>query len=117
MESRYLQQRRLQKLGTAKPVEKEKLKGIANFSKKRVKKNREYKKIVQKKIEENPVCEIKSPVCTYWAEGLNHKQKRSPKNLIEEKNLENSCNACNGYCETHPVWAKEHGHFISKFQK
>lgn len=112
-----MEERRLQKLGLKEPAKKEQLKPIANFSKKREKVNREYRKIVKEKIEANPECVVKSPVCTFFAQGLNHKQKRSPKNLTKESNLENCCNACNGYIESHPEWAKANGHFISKFKK
>ena len=62
-------------------------------------------------------CQIKSPVCTGKAQGANHKQKRSPKNMLDKKNLERSCNACNRYVETHVEWAKENGHSVSRFKK
>jgi len=116
MESDYLKNRRLQKLGTKQPTPK-KMNVIAKVSDKRKIVNREYKKIVKGKLKENPLCEIKSPECTGKAQGLNHKQKRSPKNLTKLSNLENACNACNGYVERHPKWAKENGHSKSRFSK
>ena len=115
METDYLKNRRLVKLGLKEKPQKE-VKAIAKMSAKRKEVNKEYKKIVKSKLKENPDCVVKSPECTGKAQGLNHKQKRSPKNLTELANLENCCNACNAYIETHPKWAKANGHFISRFK-
>lgn len=95
----------------------ERPKAIAKVSKKRKVINREYRKVVSEKLSKDNRCKINSPVCTGRAQGLNHKQKRSPNNLINSNNLENSCNACNLYCETNVGWAKKNGHFISRFKK
>lgn len=92
-------------------------KKIAQYSKKRIKQNRELKNIVDDLKLVDPYCSIRSPVCTGRGQGSNHKQKRSPDNLTKKSNLELSCNACNQYCEDHPEWAKENNHFISKFSK
>ena len=92
-------------------------KPIAKVAAKRKVINRTYNKLVDEMLKENPKCEIKSPVCTGNAQGLNHKQKRSPNNLIKKENLERACNACNGYCEKHPKWAEKNGHQISRFKK
>ena len=83
---------------------------------KRAKLNRQYRKEVKKAAEESNLCEVNSPECTGIMEGMNHIQKRSAKNLLVKKNLTRSCNACNGYIERHPQWAKDNGHFISKFK-
>jgi len=112
----YLNYRRNLKLNgkTEKPKDK---KPIARQSEKRKTEQPKYKKIVKEMLAQNPNCEIKSPVCTGKAQGLNHKQKRSPKNLLDKANLERSCNACNLYIEEHPDWAQENGHQISRFKK
>lgn len=90
---------------------------IAARSKKRIREQLKYLKIVAEKMSESNLCEIRSPVCTGVAEGLDHIQKRSPANWLKKDNLQRACNACNQYKETHPVWAKENGHSISKFKK
>jgi len=96
-----------------KPIPKAKIK---KETKKRAKLNRQYRKEVKKAAEESNLCEVNSPECTGIMEGMNHIQKRSAKNLLVKKNLTRSCNACNGYIERHPKWAKDNGHFISKFK-
>lgn len=95
----------------------EKPKPIAKESKKRKEENKAYKKIVKGMIAEDPVCELKSPVCTGKAQGADHLQKRSPSNLTKRNNLKRACNACNGYKENNPKWAKANGHSISRFKK
>lgn len=90
---------------------------VKKVSAKRKVVDKEYKKIVKDLLGKNKRCEVKSPVCTGIAQGLNHKQKRSPKNITKLDNLERACNACNLYIEQNPVWAKEHNHFISKYKK
>ena len=96
---------------------KEPPKPIAKESPKRAKENRKYRKEVGKALESDPRCHINSPVCTGEAEGMNHKQKRSPNNISKKSNQEHSCNACNNYVEANPVWAKENGHQVSRFAK
>jgi len=101
----------------AGPKEKPAPKPIAKESPKRAKENRKYRKEVGKDLEADPRCHINSPVCTGVAEGMNHKQKRSPKNISKKSNQEHSCNACNNYVEANPLWAKENGHQVSRFAK
>ena len=51
-------------------------------------------------------CEVKIPqVCTKKAQGLQHKVKRSEKNLMDPDNLLRCCNACNAWIEQHPLEA------------
>lgn len=95
----------------------DKPKPISRESEKRKKLNKEYKAIVKKELGSGKKCEVKSPVCTGKAQGMNHIQKRSAKNLIEKTNLTPCCNACNMYIEEHPCWAKENGHSKSRFEK
>lgn len=98
--------------------EKDEQKPIAHFSKKREKLQREYRKFVEDVIKENKGrCAVNSPVCAKKATGLNHKQKRTPANLMIRKNVTPACDACNEFLESHQDWAKEHGHHISRFEK
>jgi len=92
-------------------------KPIARESKKRAKINMEYALINKVKLANDALCVVRSPVCTIFAQGQNHIQKRSPKNLTEPDNLENCCNMCNQYLEQYPGWAKKNGHWISRFAK
>ena len=100
----------------AGPKVKEMPKPIAKESEKRKKEKVVYTAQVKAIIAENPNCRINSPDCTGKAQGANHKQKRSPANYTKIDNLEGACNACNLYCETHPVWAEANGHQISRFK-
>lgn len=99
------------------PIPAEKPKPIPKESKKRRKLNNQYREKAGKELLPGTPCAIKSPMCTREAQGFNHKQKRTEKNLLDDKNLEPSCNACNGYIEENPAWAKEHGHWVSRFVK
>jgi 5-methylcytosine-specific restriction endonuclease McrA len=90
---------------------------IRNFSTKREKLNREYRKITLEMMEKSDRCELSTPDCTGKMEGLDHLQKRSPSNLIKRENLKRSCNACNLWKERNPVAAKEMGISISRFIK
>lgn len=90
---------------------------IPKKSKKRKKTDAYYLKMVKKASEINNECEVKSPVCSFYMTGFNHKQKRSPANLIKKENLERCCHQCNNYIEQNPGWAAEHGHQISRFKK
>jgi len=119
--SQYLLHRQALKNGTKAPEPPKEKKSIAKAkikkeAPKRAKLNRQYRKEVKKAAEESNLCEVNSPECTGIMEGMNHIQKRSAKNLLVKKNLTRSCNACNGYIERHPKWAKDNGHFISKFK-
>lgn len=102
----------------SKPVEKKSnpRPPIKNKSTKLGKAEREYKKIVVRKLAENPLCEMTTPACTRIAEGLHHMKGRGA-NLLDEKYLLRSCNACNLYVELHPLWAIEKGLSISKHIK
>lgn len=99
------------------PREKKARTVLKKVSEKRKVEQKEYVKIVKEKLGENPNCEIKSPVCMGRADGLDHIQKRSPKNFIDRNNLKNACSPCNLYKELNPKWAIENGHSISRFKK
>ena len=89
---------------------------ISIHSVKRMAEQRLYRKIVKEMLEEDPRCEIKVPGCTGIAEGLQHKVKRSVKNLLNRKNLLRSCNSCNTWIENHPLEAIAMNVSASKFK-
>jgi hypothetical protein len=63
------------------------------------------------------LCEIKAVGCTGIAQGLQHKIKRSSKNLLDRKNLLRSCNNCNTWIENNPLEAIAMGVSASKFKE
>ena len=102
------------KMGNPKTI-----KPVCNLAKASVKRkavNKVYKKIKDNIISADKGCKIRSPACTGIAQGLNHKQKRSPKNLIVLNNLVACCNACNNYLENNDAWARKNGHTVSRFK-
>lgn len=116
MTDQYLIERQRQKLGLA-PAKEEKPKvRISIMSVKRMAQQRLYRKIVKEMLEEDPRCEIKAPGCTGIAEGLQHKVKRSSKNLLNRKNLLRSCNSCNKWIENNPLEAIAMGVSETKFK-
>lgn len=115
MLSQYLIERQRQKLGLAVKEEKP-VKKISIMSVKRMAQQRLYRKIVKEMLEEDPRCEIKAPGCTGRAEGLQHKVKRSSKNLLDRKGLLRSCNHCNLWIEQNPLKAIAMGVSESKFK-
>lgn len=115
MTDRYFQELQNRSLGFSAPKEKKPVK-ISVMNAKRMAQQRLYRKIVKEMLSENPRCEIKAPGCTGIAEGLQHKIKRSPKNLLDRKNLLRSCNSCNTWIENNPLQAIAMGVSVSKFK-
>jgi hypothetical protein len=116
MTDQYFIQRQQQKLGLAVKEEKKQVR-ISIMSVKRMAQQRLYRKIVKEMLAEDPCCEIKAPGCTGIAQGLQHKVKRSAKNLLNRKNLLRSCNSCNTWIENHPLEAIAMGVSASKFKE
>ena len=116
MTDQYLIERRNKMLGIATAKEEKKSVRISIHSVKRMAQQRLYRKIVKEMIEEDPRCEIKAPGCTGIAEGLQHKVKRTSKNLLNRKNLLRSCNSCNTWIENHPLEAIAMGVSETKFK-
>lgn len=104
-------------LGIKEPDPKKGKKPIPKKSEKRKTEDKEYRKLVKELIGKDGRCQVNSPKCTGKAQGLNHKQKRSPKNLLKKDNVTPCCNACNLYIELNGEWAKKNGHFVSRFEK
>lgn len=108
MESQYLLQRRERMLGIKPPEEKKAVKPIPKKSAKMKNDLKEYNKIKKEMLAEDDRCELRSPVCTGTAQGLQHTKRRGI-NLLNKKYLLRACNACNGWCEDNPVEAVELG--------
>ncbi len=115
MLTEYMKQRLAMKQGKAAPAQKAKAKPIARKSEKRIADAKVYKKLVKEKMAASKKCEVCSPVCVIVSSGLHHKQKRSPKNLLDPNNLIRACSPCNSYIEQFPDWAIENGHTVSRF--
>jgi hypothetical protein len=116
MTDKYLLERQNQKLGLAVKEEK-KVKPISIMSVKRQAQQRLYRKIVKEMLEQDNRCEIKAIGCTGIAQGLQHKVKRSSKNLLDRKNLLRKCNHCNTWIESNPLEAIAMGVSASKFKE
>lgn len=99
----------------AKPAPVKEKKKIAFRSAKRELKQKLYVEIVKKMLAENPYCEIKMDGCSWFANGLHHKIKRTEKNLCDKKNLLRACNFCNSALEKNDKWGRENGFVKSKF--
>jgi len=104
---------RLEDKGKSK-VEAKKPAPIKKVSDKRKPLQKEYKKLVKEMLGANNKCEVRSPVCTGIAQGLNHREKRSERNLTERDNVERCCHNCNSYIESHTDWALANGHLKLK---
>lgn len=50
-------------------------------------------------------CQIKSPVCTYYATVINHDAGRVGAALLDKDNMTPCCPPCNDYIESHPGFA------------
>ena len=116
MTDQYLIERQKQKLGLAAPKEEKPVKKISIMNVKRMAQQRLYRKIVKEMLEEDNRCEVKAPGCTGIAQGLQHKVKRSSKNLLNRKDLLRSCNHCNLWIEENPLQAIAMGVSETKFK-
>lgn len=84
------------------------------------KKAKEYRKLgkaYEPYLEQNPVCAIQSPVCTYVATTVNHKAGRGENEVLDQETWEPSCSGCNFWIEANDQWARDHGHKISRHTK
>jgi len=97
------------------PAEKKAPYKIPNKSANAKKTDRKLKKIVDDLKLINPACQLKTPVCTGYAQGSDHIVKRSPKNVTDKNNIVLACNACNSWKEANSKKAKEMGISKSKF--
>ena len=118
MESNYLIQRRLRKLGIIEPDKKPVANKIPTKSVKRKAEELLYKKQLKEMMEESSYCEIKVPgVCKTLATGLHHLQKRGVKNYRDRKNLVRACSECNLFIEENPTNPISLKFTISRFKK
>ncbi|SHN42300.1 hypothetical protein SAMN05216311_114171 [Chitinophaga sp. CF418] len=93
-----------------------KAKRIRQFSIKRERINRrEYQPQARQFVIDNPVCNIRSPVCSYHAECVNHRKgKDTIKLLLDMSFWEASCFLCNNWIEANHQWAVDRGHKLSR---
>lgn len=71
--------------------------------------NRIYAKREKGFIEENPLCAIRSPVCTGKTQCRHHAKGRDGIRLIEEKWHVPSCYPCNIYIKNNYKWGADRG--------
>ena len=97
------------------------IKKVYNIPKQSERRKRElpiYRKIVEDKIKESDgKCVLKLPGCTIYAQGGDHRVKRSPSNYIDPDNIFSACNFCNTEKERLSKLAIQTGITISKFKK
>jgi hypothetical protein len=101
-------------MGTPKPDKTKQ--PLPKKSDKRIKEERQYKKIVKEMLEESNLCEMKTPDCTGIATGLQHKKRRNA-NYLNRKYLIRSCDGCNSWAEMFPLKAIEMGIAVSVLKK
>lgn len=83
---------------------------IRRVSKKRAREGREYATKRRIFLERNPLCQIKSKVCTKHATVIQHSRGRVGKLFLDERWWIASCWACNDYCDNYEKkWAMENG--------
>ncbi len=80
------------------------------YSKKRKKQVREYKKIKIQFLEDNPLCEV----CGGRASDLHHKLGRMGDMLTEVKYFLSVCREDHIKIELNPKWAKEKGYSLNR---
>jgi hypothetical protein len=83
---------------------------IPAFAKSKEKARAEYASLAKVFREQNPVCCIKSKVCTGGTQGVHHvKGKVTPELLLDQGYWLPACNSCNDYLESNPLWAIANG--------
>lgn len=113
-ESPYLIERRARMMGIARPKEEKKQKPIAHFSKKREKKQREYRKIVKKFLSKNIRCQVKG--CNKISEDVHHTRGRVGDLLTDERYFLAVCRDHHTLIECSPEWAKQKGYSQSRLK-
>ena len=83
---------------------------MKQYSAKRSKQMREYKKIRVEFLEANPLCER----CGGIATTVHHKKGRMGELIINTEYFLPACMPCHEWIETHPGEAKEKGYSISR---
>lgn len=92
-----------------------KVKRLKLYSNKRKEQNKILSQQVRKMLIDRPVCEINSPVCTYYATCGHHVAGRIGKNLLDKSKNIPACYPCNLYVEENDAWARDNGFKTSKF--
>ena len=85
-------------------------KRIKNRTKKQAKVMRKLGKINKELLQDGTLpCEIRSPVCTYFATVVNHNAGRVGDQALKKEDMTRCCPPCNDYIESHHEWARERG--------
>jgi hypothetical protein len=101
---------------TCRRVKKPKKKTrIKRHSAKRSKQNTAYSKQSKEIRAEQPICQVKSPVCTIFSQGAHHVSGRTGDRLTDREKQIGCCNACNTYIEDNSQWAKDNGFKIPDY--
>lgn len=88
---------------------------MRKLSKKRAKENRQYLKLREKFLADNPICQIKVPgICRHEATTVHHSMGRMGLLLIDVRYFKGACLPCHCYVEEHPAEAKEKGWSVSR---
>jgi len=93
---------------SSKPVNKQR-KPVKKVSDKMKQALADLKKLVKRKLAEQPECELKMEGCTGKATTAHHSKGRIGKQLLNYKNLMSSCANCNRVCEEKDAEAREKG--------
>ena len=93
------------------PLNKKPRKEIKRVSEKREAINKDtYTPSAAKFRQANPLCVIKSPVCSGFTEGVHHTEGKATIELLNDQSKWlPACNRCNLYIEVNTEWAKEKG--------
>ena len=92
------------------PSPKKKRKRIAFRSKKRAAQEREYTKLKNKYLEDNPKCEV----CNKLATEIHHKRGRVGDLLTDVGHFLAVDSRCHQSIENNPTWAKERGYSLDR---
>ncbi len=82
---------------------------MRKLSVKREKQNKEYLKLRNVFLEENPICQAKLKGCTNEATECHHKKGRIGLLLTDLNNFLSVCHSCHSWIELNPLKAKELG--------
>lgn len=89
---------------------------MRKVSKKQSANLRQYKKVREAYLEDNPNCEAKISGCSYEATEIHHKKGRIGNLLQDDTNFLAVCRNCHRWIEEHPKEAKELGFSKSRLE-
>lgn len=90
---------------------------MRKISKKQSANLREYKKVRESYLNNNPNCEAKLSCCTYEATEIHHKKGRIGNLLQDDAYFLAVCRNCHQWIELNPAEAKERSLSLSRLEK